>query len=153
MSDPDFMPLMWTWSVLHPGMFRGPCNSLHIIQINLFYYTIIIATYSKLSYIQSTWSEKGTFRLLARAKFSWRLSVADATQFTEGEWGATWCGVRETTQGIVLLQHCEACRIFLQGSGDGDFYPSTQRHYRRLIYCYSYVTYIATCFSRTTIIR
>jgi hypothetical protein len=31
------------------------------------------------------------------------------------------------------------------------FYPSTQRHYRRLIYYLYY--HIATCFGRTTIIR
>jgi hypothetical protein len=35
-------------------------------------------------------------------------------------------------------------------SGDGGFYPSTQRHDRRLIY---YLYYIATCFGRTTITK
>jgi hypothetical protein len=35
-------------------------------------------------------------------------------------------------------------------SGDGDFYPSAQRHYRMLILLYYYT---ATCFGRTTIFR
>jgi hypothetical protein len=38
----------------------------------------------------------------------------------------------------------------LHRSGDGIFYPSTQRLSRRLIY---YLYYIATCFGRTTIIK
>jgi hypothetical protein len=49
----------------------------------------------------------------------------------------------------LILGVCILLRVLDQVMGF--FYPSTQRHYRRLIYYLYY--YIATCFGRMTIIR
>jgi hypothetical protein len=72
------------------------------------------------------------------------------------------CEHREERQ---LLRHiCLACSfnnlnigcmhpVACVRSSDGGFYPSTQRHYRRLILLLILVYYIAKCFGRTTIIK
>jgi hypothetical protein len=48
-------------------------------------------------------------------------------------------------------------RSYNNYSGDGSFYPSTQRQYRRLIYYYIILLHVSvvfrSCFGRTTIIR
>jgi hypothetical protein len=57
---------------------------------------------------------------------------------------------KKTTQGWKDNLGMNLCIRQERWSGDGGFYPSMQRHYRRLIY---YLYYIATCFGPMTIIR
>jgi hypothetical protein len=51
--------------------------------------------------------------------------------------------------GHLIFGVCILLRVWDQVMGV--VYPSTQRHYRHLIYYLHY--YIATCFGRTTIIK